>query len=436
MSVKPSGQSADTDKSAVVNSSAAAQSTAKVNAAVSADVAVSENTTANIDIAINRGVAVSQNAAVSKNRFNRLVATMQKEKLTAFLARDTSDITWLTAFEGVFDDEQAHALLVSASDYCLHTDSRYASACRAAAQSSPVTVDDRRVSHARWAADYLSHADIRPQTKEHVTFGIDDGITLAEYRALVTAFAGELPNLHIVETHDVIKRLRAVKDAGEVVRLRAAQAITDAAFTHIVSFIKPGMTERAVQLELEDFMRRHGAQDLAFSFIVASGANGANPHATPGEDKLEAGQCVVMDFGARACGYCSDMTRTVFMGEPDAHLVQAYRTLREANEQVEAMLKPGVTGAEAHALAEAVLAAGGYGGKMGHGLGHGVGIDIHEEPVLSPRNTAALETGNVVTVEPGIYLEGDFGMRLEDFGIITEDGFEVFTRSTHEMVII
>ena len=218
--------------------------------------------------------------------------------------------------------------------------------------------------------------------------------------------------------------------------MRAAQAITDAAFAYICTYLKPGMTERQVQIELEDYMLRHGASGLAFSSIVAGGPHGASPHAVPSNTRLEAGQCVVFDFGARAQGYCADMTRVVFLGEPSAPMRHAYEVLREANETVEAMLAPGITGAQAHQKAEEILAAGGFAGKMGHGLGHGVGIDIHEQPTLSLRNTNALRAGNVVTVEPGIYLPGEFGMRLEDFGVVTETGFQVFTQSSHEMVII
>ena len=130
------------------------------------------------------------------------------------------------------------------------------------------------------------------------------------------------------------------------------------------------------------------------------------------------------------------MPRMVFLGQPHEKMASAYMALRAANETVEAALCPGMTGAEAHNMAEDILADYGFGGKMGHGLGHGVGIDIHESPNLSPRNEKPLEAGNVVTVEPGIYLAGEFGMRLEDFGLITESGFDVFTQSTHEMVII
>ena len=238
------------------------------------------------------------------------------------------------------------------------------------------------------------------------------------------------------ETDGVVVGLRAVKDRYEIARMRGAQSITDAAFEHIVRYMRPGMMERQVQLELEEFMLRHGAQGLAFPSIVATGPNGASPHAIPGATMLEAGQCVVLDFGARSYGYCSDMTRTVFLGEPDPEMRAAWDALREANESVEAMLRPGVTGKEAHERAEEVLAAAGFGGRMGHGLGHGVGIDIHEEPVLAPRNERPLVAGNVVTVEPGIYLPGKCGMRLEDFGVVTDDGFDVFTNSTHDLVVI
>lgn len=455
---------------------------------------------------------------LSSSRIARLRTACMDAGLSAFLVRDTSNIQWLTAFDNVFDSEAAHALYLDGDCAVLHTDSRYSSACRKAALESMICVDDSRVSHAQFAAERWAKraaanavgaaADASARTEAAVSveggaagvlaaaadvagafaggsgFGIEDSVSLGEYRRLQAAFAGlgeggldaELstgsgeasalrasdgcetsckderlaasrkaaqdcvpavaPANCLHETSGFVLGLRAVKDADEVRRMRAAQAVTDAAFAHITSFMRPGMTEREVQLELEGFMLRNGASGLAFASIVAAGANGANPHAIPGDTRLEAGQCVVMDFGARALGYCSDMTRMVFLGEPDARLRRAYETLRRANEEVEAALRPGVTGAEAHELAERILAEGGFAGKMGHGLGHGVGIDIHEEPVLAPRNKQPLVAGNVVTVEPGIYLPGEFGMRLEDFGVVTERGFDVFTRSTHEMVII
>ncbi|MDR2721633.1 MAG: M24 family metallopeptidase, partial [Coriobacteriaceae bacterium] len=265
-----------------------------------------------------------------------------------------------------------------------------------------------------------------------MVLGIEDELSLAEYRKLEAVLKGQT----IKETSKFVLELRAVKDADEVRRLKAAQAITDAAFAHIVSFIKAGMSEREVKIELEDFMLRQGAEGLAFSSIVATGANGASPHAIAGQTKLEAGQALVLDFGAQVSGYCSDMTRTVFIGEPSARILDAYVAVRQANEEVEAQLKPGVSGAEMQKLAEDILAAAGFEGAMGHSLGHGVGIDVHEEPLLAKKNTVPLEEGNVVTVEPGVYFKDEFGIRLEDFGIITRDGFEVFTQSSHDMVII
>ena len=417
----------------------------------------------------------------SEKRLARLRGACAAGGMDAFYVRDTSNIRWLTGFDGVFDEERAHALLVTQDAVALHTDSRYAEAALAAAGGTGVEVDVARMTHAAFAAERMRRAAERSDARtggvpERATLGIEDAITLAEYRQLQRAFgekaacaadagvpdaagamdagvpdaagvpgaasvedagaASACPGSRLRETSDVVVGLRAVKDAGEIARMRAAQAVTDAAFAHIVSFMRPGMTERAVQVELEGFMRRHGADDLAFPSIVAAGANGASPHAVPGDTVLEAGQCVVLDFGAKARGYCSDMTRTVFLGEPDARLRSAYETLRRANEQVERALRPGVTGKEMHELAERVLDEGGFGGLMGHGLGHGVGLDIHELPNLSPRNEAPLVAGNVVTVEPGIYVPGEFGMRLEDFGVVTEEGFQVFTQSTHDMVII
>ncbi|MEG2982113.1 MAG: type II 3-dehydroquinate dehydratase [Raoultibacter sp.] len=373
-----------------------------------------------------------------------------QQGFSAFYVRGLSNIKWLCAFDDVFDDEDAHALMVSAAGAVLHTDTRYAEACKQAARATPIAIDAApatfwefaaaelaQVVGAAGGADAAEAADAADAAEAAThTLAIEDSIALAEYRHLSTTFEAAGATPHFAETSNLILNLRAVKDEAEIARMKAAQAITDAAFTHIIGFIRPGMTERAIQIELEDFMVRQGARSLAFSSIVATGANGASPHAIPGQTRLEAGQCVVLDFGARALGYCSDMTRTVFLGAPQGVMARAWETLRRANETVEDMLRPGITGAEAHAAAEDVLAQGGFGGAMGHGLGHGVGIDIHEQPVLSPRNDKPLACGNVVTVEPGIYIPGQFGMRLEDFGVITHEGFEIFTQSTHETVIL
>ena len=400
---------------------------------------------------------------MSDTRLANFRKTLAQQGLSAFYMRNESDIYWLCGFDDVFDGEGAFSLLVTPDQALLHTDSRYEIAARAAAQGSAFTVSTQRASHERVALQALGVVKATEETRENtgeasriaeasgeavsaseaiattaeepLRLGVESTLTLGEFRALEKAAAPQ-PALTFQETHDLCVNLRAVKDATEIARLKAAQAITDAAFAHIIHYMRPGMTERQVQLELEHYMLCHGAAGLAFTSIVATGAHGASPHAVSNDTVLQAGQCVVMDFGARAQGYCSDMTRMVFLGQPSQQLRHAYSVLREANETVEALLAPGITGAQAHEKAEEILAAGGFAKKMGHGLGHGVGIDIHEQPNLSPKNTNPLVAGNVVTVEPGIYIAGEFGMRLEDFGVITDTGYQVFTQTSHEMVII
>lgn len=367
----------------------------------------------------------------STQRIAKIREVLSAEAADYFYIRNLSNIKWLTGFDGVFDDEDAHVVVISAHEVILHTDSRYFEAASKAAQGSEITVDARRVSHAKFLGEVIEGEGL-----EKGVLAIETSMSLQEYRQIESVLSNLSMSVDIRETADVVIGVRAVKDEEEIHRLMFAQSITDAAFLFITDFIVPGMTECEVQIALEDFMVRHGAEGLAFSSIVAAGANGASPHAIPGETVLEAGQTLVLDFGARAKGYCSDMTRTLFIGAPDEKVRRAYEAIRDANESVERMLKSGVTGAQAHELAEEILARHGFAETMGHSLGHGVGIDIHEYPVLSPRNAKPLQVGNVVTVEPGIYISGEFGMRLEDFGVVTETGFDVFSRSSHDMVII
>jgi Xaa-Pro aminopeptidase len=370
----------------------------------------------------------------AEKRIAKLRASMSDQGCNLFYVRAVSNIQWLTAFDEVFDTEEAHALIVTEDEVVLHTDSRYMDAALRAASATKIKVNAQARTHASLLFEITGTQSSRRQGPSII--GIESSISLAEYRSLEKEMQQSSLTASLKETQGLVYNLRAVKDEEEIARMRAAQAITDAAYSHIVRFIRPGMTEREVQIELEDFMVRHGAGGLAFSSIVASGANAALPHAIPGQSILEPGQTIVLDFGARLGSYCSDMTRTVFIGEPEQRIRHAYEALREANESVEAFLRPGVTGAQAQELAESILERAGFGGAMGHSLGHGVGLDVHEEPVLAPRNKQALVAGNVITVEPGIYFADEFGMRLEDFGVITENGFEVFTQSSHEMVIL
>ena len=367
---------------------------------------------------------------LSSQRIARVREVCQQQGIDDFIARDNMNIYWMTAFDDIFDPDRAHALLVTPEGATMHTDSRYSTNCldRVERIGSSVAIDDERKSHAVFARDIVK------KEGEGRKLGIEDDITLAEYRKVVSELEGS--GIQLVETTGLVNGLRAVKDVRELARMKAAQKITDDAFSHIVEFIKPGMTELQVKIELEDFMVRHGSQGVAFESIVACGANGASPHGQAGNRIIEEGHSVVMDYGAKAFGYNADMTRTVFIGKPSDEMRAAYETVRRANETVEATIKAGVIGRDMHELVERILVEGGFGGKMGHGLGHGLGVDVHELPYLNATYDKPLEVGNVVTVEPGIYIAGKFGMRLEDFGVVTSEGYERFTQSTHEMVII
>lgn len=372
-----------------------------------------------------------------ENRLACLAEAFNKLGANCAYIRDTPTIEWVSGFRGVFDDEQAHALFLTTNlEICtIHTDSRYVTAMENASAKTPFKVDSSKKTMEEWAHDVFSEAR---NSDECAHLAIENSITLSEYRALTSAFSTDISEnkCRFIETNDVSLKVRTVKDEYELELMRQAQSITDNAFDHILGFIKPGRTEREIQLELDSYMLTHGANSLSFPSIVASGKNGASPHALVSDKQIETAECIVLDFGARRAGYCSDMTRTVFVGKPSLDMRRAWDTLRRANETVEEKLSCNMTGSEAHALAESILAEGGFAGRMGHGLGHGVGVQVHELPVLSPRNEEALVCGNVVTVEPGIYIPSKFGMRLEDCGVITEHGYEPFTQSTHEMVVI
>ena len=259
--------------------------------------------------------------------------------------------------------------------------------------------------------------------------GIENhAMTLAEFDDLL---GGE--ELVTVNIGDAIEVLRAVKGDEEIKRIRAAQAITDAAFTHILTVLTPNMTEIDVVLELEFFMRRHGADGIAFPTIAVSGASSSLPHGVPSRRTLSRG-FLTMDFGATVGGYASDMTRTVVLGRATEEMKHLYQTVLRAQELGIEMIAAGVDGALVDGVARAHIDREGYQGLFGHSFGHGVGIEIHEAPRLSSRSHTPLVAGNIVTAEPGIYRMGEYGCRIENMGLVTEVGFDCFTKSTKELI--
>ena len=260
----------------------------------------------------------------------------------------------------------------------------------------------------------------------------ESNLTVATFDRLVKGLDG-VTLLHGVT--DILTRLRICKDAAEIAAIREAQRITDAAFTHILDFIKPGVRELDVALELEFFMRRMGASGLAFHTIAVSGSASSLPHGVPRDRVLEQG-FLTMDFGARYRNYCADMTRTVVIGRADAEMKRLYRTVLAAQEAVLDVIGGGLFCSAMDKTARDIIDKSGYEGCFGHSLGHGVGIDIHEAPRLSAKaGDAVLTAGHVVTVEPGIYLTGKYGCRIEDLVVIGADGrAENLTASPKELI--
>ena len=238
----------------------------------------------------------------------------------------------------------------------------------------------------------------------------------------------ELSPAEWVPTKGVIERLRLKKRPEEVARIRQAQALAERALERALALLRPGVEEREVALEIEFFLRKEGAEGVAFPPIVASGARGALPHAGASEKRLEPGELITLDLGAKVAGYHSDMTRTVALGKPSPEMRRVYEAVQEALEVALQGLKPGRTGKEVDALAREALGRHGLDRYFVHSLGHGVGLAVHEGPGLSPYTEEVLEPGMVVTVEPGVYLPGVGGVRIEELVLITEDGIELLSR--------
>ena len=369
-------------------------------------------------------------ATACAGRVARLRELMDKRGYDAVVLRNNPDLRWLTGAERTFDDEVAHTAFVTLEGLWLHTDSRYYNTfLERLGEDCAWVIDQERVSHPAWVAERAL------ETRSRVV-AIEDTCDLAFFDNLQVELAKASIAPSLPRLHSDIQKLRMVKDAEELELLDRAQQVTDAAFEHICGFIKPGQTEQQIRAELENYMLSHGADGLSFGTIIAAGPNGANPHAQPGPYVVREGDMIVMDYGALYHDYHADMTRTVCVGEPSAKQREVYDIVRRAHEECAAFVRPGVIGKDVHDLSVKVISDAGYGEFYGHGLGHGVGLEIHELPGFGRYWDKPVPEGSVVTVEPGIYLPGEFGIRLEDCGVVTAEGYKPFTRSSHELRVI
>jgi len=235
---------------------------------------------------------------------------------------------------------------------------------------------------------------------------------------------------------DAINQQRRIKSAAEIERIRAAQRITDETFSYIINHIRPGVSERQVALEMEFYGRKQGADGVAFDFIVVSGKNSSLPHGVPSDKLIESGDLLTMDFGFRVDGYCSDMTRTIAVGRIGDKQRRVYDTVLKAQLAALEAVRAGKICKEIDAVARDLIEASTFKGSFGHGLGHSLGLDVHEEPRFNPSDETVLEAGTVMSVEPGIYLEGEFGVRIEDIVAVTGSGCNNLARSPKELITV
>ncbi len=350
-------------------------------------------------------------------RLSKLRQKLADEKLDGILISNAANRRYLSGFTG-----SAGTLIISSERAVLATDFRYYEQVeRQAPQFELAKIKDKFTD---LLPDLITGMDIR-----RLGFESED-LTVA----LFGQYDDALPEgVELVATSALVDELRAVKEEGELAAIQRAVALTDAAYAHIAGFMQPGMTERQVAWELESFMRTHGAEQMAFEVIVASGPNGAMPHARPGERVIQAGEPVVMDLGAVVGGYCSDLTRTVVLGSADGRYREVYEIVRQAQQAAIAGIRPGMTGQQGDALAREVIAQAGYEEAFGHGLGHGVGLMVHERPRVGRLSDKdVLQPNMVFSVEPGIYLPDEFGVRIEDLVVLREDGPQALSQAAQE----
>jgi Xaa-Pro aminopeptidase len=271
-------------------------------------------------------------------------------------------------------------------------------------------------------------------TEGAVRLGFDDDHMSVKQHAKLQRLASQ--NVELVAAGGVVEDLRMVKDAEEIARIRAAALLADAALEAVLGRGLAGRTEEEVAFDLETEMRRMGAQGPSFPSIVASGAHGALPHAVPRDVEIPDGVLVTIDWGAQLDGYASDCTRTYATGQISDGDRDIYELVQRAQAAALAAVRPGPTGKEVDAVAREIISEGGYGDRFGHGLGHGVGMEVHEGPRLAMTSEDELFEGNVVTVEPGIYLPGKLGVRIEDLVVVTKDGYRNLSGLSKELQVV
>ena len=349
-------------------------------------------------------------------RADRLADRLEERELDALLVANLVNVRYLTGFTG-----SNAAAIVGREQRDFITDFRYVE--QAAAQ-----VDG--FERIRGERDLL--ADVAARLSGRVGFE-DQHMSVRTHARLAELTAD---GVELVPAGGMVEELRTVKDEAELAKMREAAALADGIYEYLAERGLVGRTEREVALDLEREMRERGADDPSFPSIIASGPHGALPHATPRDVPIEPSSLVVCDLGVRLDGYCSDCTRTLATGDPGGEAAEVYELVLSTQEEAVAAVRAGAGCRELDSLARERIAAAGHGERFGHGLGHGVGLEVHEGPTLSRVSNGTLTAGNVVTVEPGVYVAGAFGVRIEDLVIVTDEGCEILSRFPKALTVL
>jgi len=352
-------------------------------------------------------------------RIEKLKKKIELLGLDSFLVMSPLNRRYLSGFTGT-----SGILLITLKQCFLLTDFRYIE--QAASQAAKYQILKHEFPFTKTLQEVLKRIPIE-------TMGIEsDFVTYKQFNEL----KGQLESIKIFPQEGIIEELRLLKDEEEIKCIRKAAQIADDAFDYILGIIMPGMKEIDVALKLEFFMRSQGAAATSFETIVASGSRSALPHGIASEKNIEKGDLVTMDFGCIYNGYCSDMTRTVVIGQPTAKQKEIYQIVKDAQLKGLAAVRSGLGANEVDIKSRSYITSKGYGEYFGHGLGHGLGLNVHENPSLSPRDNTELLTNMVVTIEPGIYLPQWGGIRIEDLVVVNDTGCDNLTRANKELMII
>ena len=365
-----------------------------------------------------------------EKRIDALRTEAQSRNIDTLMVLTAENRYYLSGYTGEDTqfDESAGALFISADNLILATDSRYN--LQAESEAPLYEVVCYREGLATKLPEIL-------KTLGTQTLGFEGArLSVYQYNQIKEKLESAKMRVELMAADSIFETFRVVKEEQEIKKIKDALGLAESVFENFIDSIYPGMTEHDAAWTMEKNMREAGAQSLAFPTITASGPNSALPHAIPGERAFQVGEPILFDWGARLNEYCSDISRTVIIGQPDITFNKVYLTVRNAQKMAIEAIKSGVSSKAVDNIARKYIESQGFKGKFGHGLGHGVGIGIHEAPRLSPLKDTMLQTGMVVTVEPGIYLPEWGGVRIENMVVVRDDGAEVLNRLDTELICL